>query len=226
MVVYDRENLIQKFHEKNYHSPGQVPLKAHQNGLTNKGTSSDASTADPMKSCSKSCCPCPCFPRYSRRNTTLITHPSTSFHNHCSILEDKSVETRLLNPNKITAHSKGHRLPKKSASTIFCRPCTLSSRKPINLSEEISHYRRNCLSGIGAVYQFRTGDSPCYEKRTFGNSLRPLHRGRSHSLEQLSTPSVSDGETTLDQRRPVPVISLDQSASIPDRLACSSQVCF
>ena len=223
MVVYDRENLIQKFHEKNYQSPGQV----HQNGLTHKRTLSDGTNiagADLRKGRSKSCCTCPCFPRYSRRNTALIAHPSTSFQNHCSLLESKPTETRCINQNRNRAHSKVSRLPKKSASTIFCRPCTLSSRKPANLSEEISHYRRHCLSSIGAEYQFRTGDSPCYEKKTFVNSLPPLQKGRSHSLEQLPTIPVSDGEIVRDQHRPVPVISLDQLTPTQDELTCSAHV--
>lgn len=225
MVVYDRENLIQKFHEKNYQSP--VPPKVHQNGQTHKQTLSDGTNipgADLTKSRSKSCCTCPCFPRYSRRNTALIGHPSTSFPNHCSLLESKSTETRCINQKKKTAQAKVSKLPKKSASTIFCRPCTLSCRKPANLSEEISHYRRHCLSSFGAEYQFRTGDSPCYEKKTFANSLPPLHKGRSHSLEQLPSSSVFDSEIARDQHRTVPVISLDQLTPTEDELTCSAHV--
>ena len=226
MVVYDRENLIKKFHEKNYQMPAQLPLKVNQNGLINKKTSSESTSVpadDMINHQSHSCNLCSCFSKPIRRHPPLIINASLSCQNHHSKLQDKSHNHRYTNQNSNNSSNPlASVLTKKSASTIFRRPCSFPIKKATNLEEEISNYRRNLLSGIGAEYQFRTGDSPCYEKKTFVHSLPSLNKRRSHSLEHL--PSTSKCDYNVEYKPPRPMIGY--SAHSPNQFASSSSVGF
>ncbi len=69
-----------------------------------------------------------------------------------------------------------------------------------NISDEIYQYRRNYLAHIAAEYQFRTDDSPCYELKTFENSVSALIKCRSRSFEQ-ATSKIRDLNTELSHSR-------------------------
>ena len=105
---------------------------------------------------------------------------------------------RFTNPQYNTNNSTNsapNTPPSLSKSKTFCRPCTISTKKMPNLSDEVYGHRRNYLSHKGAEYQFRTGDSPCYELKTFESSLPPLIKCRSHSFERSPTNPRRDFNT-------------------------------
>jgi hypothetical protein len=70
-----------------------------------------------------------------------------------------------------------------------------------NISDDIYQYRRNYLAHVAAEYQFRNDDSPCYELKTFENSLSPLIKCRSRSFEQTATSKIRDLNTELSHSR-------------------------
>ncbi|CAF1648444.1 unnamed protein product [Adineta ricciae] len=202
MVVYDRDNLINKFHDNDNH-----PQKAHPNGLPHSKPTSDRTHFNSVKSPKKSscCCCCLCFRKKS---------PPTSSYLQPQILAQSGANSIASNfdrkgnssfiyrfPSKTHYSSASSSMPNtppsfaKKPTTIFCRPCTISAKRMPNLSDEIYHYRRNYLSGIGAEYQFRSGDSPCYELKTFQDSLPTLTKCRSNSFEQLSSDTKRDPTT-------------------------------
>jgi hypothetical protein len=188
MVVYDRENLIKNFQEKNHQPSLQMSSKVLTNGLIqhrNPSNGTNVFVNDRVRSHSKACGSCSCFSKHVRSTAACNKRPSTLSYQQSAHIDDKQQEMRSINTNN--HNSFGTILTKKSATNLFCRPCSLSVKKPINLAHEISHYRRNYISGIGAEYRFRTGDSPCYEKRTFDSTSLQLSQRRSQSLETLST---------------------------------------
>jgi hypothetical protein len=203
MVVYDRENLINKFHDShnnnnNNNSPMQIPLKSNQNGLINDNNNNNPNL---IKSKTKKsfCC---CIQKQSEENHPMIIHQTPSFNNnHCSNPERKPngyLIYRFTNHhqnNNNSTNSAPNTPPSLSKSKTFCRPCTITTKKMPNLSDEVHNYRRNYLSHIGAEYQFRTGDSPCYELKTIQNSLPPLIKCRSHSFERSPTNPRRDFNT-------------------------------
>ena len=203
MVVYDRENLIKKFHDKNQQSSAQINSKAHQNGLDKSRWLLDSGNKKlpangVISSDSRSSCSCRCFLKYLRANRTSTTLHSSSFPNDCSTLGDKADLTNCINQTHQESHPTLSSSTKKTNSNLFCRPFTLSTKRSINLADEISHYRRNYLSGRGSEYRFRTGDSPCYERRTFLDSATPLTKIRSQSLEQISMGKGKDETLNYD----------------------------
>jgi hypothetical protein len=210
MVVYDRENLINKFHDNNNNNKNkntnlstQMPLKSNQNGLTNAKNPSDDSNDNPNNSINKtkkSFCCCSCRRTKSQENHPTIPHRISLplINNNCSNIERKQNGYLIY---RFTNHHNNSSInsapaPFTSSSSIskptFCRPCTISRRKMTTLSDKISNYRRNYLSHIGAEYQFRTDDSPCYELKKFQISLPPLIKCRSHSFEQSLTNQTCD----------------------------------
>ncbi|CAF3792739.1 unnamed protein product [Adineta steineri] len=216
MVVYDRENIIKKFHVNDTITPAQNLLKSNQNGKANAKNSSDG-TYDNNKNLIKRtktsfCCCCLCFQKKSHEDKLVITHQtvndsrsnSKQKQNHSFIYrfpnKNTHINTSKSAPNTPLSISKKATTTTTTTTTttIFCRPCTISTKKMTNLSDEIYHYRRNYLSGIGAEYQFRSGDSPCYELKTFQDSLPPLIKCRSHSFEQSPTRTKRDLPTEFN----------------------------
>jgi hypothetical protein len=207
MVVYDRENLIKKFHNTNN------TTKSNQNGLIIKSDLSKNKTKFQKFS---SCC-CYCFRKnYSQENHPLRTSsmPHYSFNN-CATIEQKqngylvyrftNTNTNTNNNNTTTNSNSNttspvHTPPSTSKTSIFCHPCTNSTKKMSNISDEIYQYRRNYLAHIAAEYQFRTDESPCYELKTFENSISPLMKCRSRSFEQ-SASKIRDLNTELSHSR-------------------------
>ena len=204
MVVYDRENLINKFHDSTQnsqnnnnnnnnsnHSPVPISSKTNQNGLTNAVNDNNINLGKSSKK--RSLCCCLCLRKESPPNHhPLIIHPTAmpSLNNHCPNPERKQngyVVYRFTNPPTNNAHSAPNTPPLLPKTKTFCRPCTISTKKMSNLSDELNNNRRNYLSHKGAEYQFRTGDSPCYELKTLENSLPSLIKCRSHSFEQSPT---------------------------------------
>jgi hypothetical protein len=191
MVVYDRENLIKKFHDDNNNTSNQISLKTNQNGTNLKQSNKSKK--------SSSCC-CLCFRRNSQK---ILTH-QTSNHN-CTNSERKQngyLVYRFTNNNHNSSSNSVPDTPpliskSTTTTTMFCRPCTISTKKMTNVSNDMYHSRRNYLSGFGAEYQFRTCESPCYELKTFENSLPPLIKCRSHSFEQSSSCNKPDSNTEL-----------------------------
>lgn len=200
MVVYDRENLINKFHENSpnvannnnlNNSTLAIASKSNQNGLI---TASNDHETNVDKSSPKRCfCCCLCFRKApSQNHHPVIIHPTSmpQLNNHPSNPERKQngyVIYRFTNPQNNSTHSAPNTPPLLPKTKTFCRPCTMSTKKMGTLSDEVYHNRRNYLSHKGAEYQFRTGDSPCYELKTFENSLPSLIKCRSHSFEQSPT---------------------------------------
>ena len=196
MVVYDRENLINKFHDNTpnnnniNNSTLTISSKPNQNGVTNGSNDNDTNVA---KSSTKRCfCCCLCFRKPSLQNHPMIIHTTSipQFNNHPPNPERKQngyVIYRFTNHQNNSTHSAPNTPPLLPKTKAFCRPCTMSTKKMANLPDEVHHNRRNYLSHKGAEYQFRTGDSPCYELKTFENSLPSLIKCRSHSFEQSPT---------------------------------------
>ncbi|CAF4675345.1 unnamed protein product [Rotaria sp. Silwood1] len=241
MVVYDRENLIHKFHDNKNNTSIQLPSKINQNGLINIKNSSDG-TNDTNKDLTcitkKPFCCCLCFRKNSRKNNSIITHQTSlsPFNNNCLSTERKQngyLIYRFTNNNNNNKHRSGSYstpntppLTSKATATaattttttkIFCRPCTLSTRKLTRLSEETYHYRRNYLSHIGAAYQFRSCDSPCYELKTFQNSLPSLIKCRSHSFERSSTSNQCDFNTELNQNQQLKTSTIHSSTYFKEK---------
>ena len=189
MVVYDRESIIKKFHDKDTNASVRTPSKVHQNGLgSHKSHVDDPSNlhANVTRSNRQRFHHCLCFQTCSRQNNPIPVHP-LSLNNHASSTAAMSSNHRITTHQGIHSRSPPNTRPTRSVTTLFCRPCTASKKNVNSLSDEISHYRRNYLSHLGAEYQFRTGDSPCYERKTFEQSLAPSPKSRSRSFEQ-STP--------------------------------------
>jgi hypothetical protein len=196
MVVYDRDNVMNKFHDRNNtntNSPVQMSLKTNQNDLINaKNLSNGLNNNNVINKTKKSfyCCLC-CRKKSDENSPNIIHQPSIPPFNHnCSTSERKAngvLIYRFTNHHNNSTNSAPTTPPSITKSKTFCRPCTISTKKMTNLSDEIYHYRRNYLSRMGAEYQFRTGDSPCYELKTFENSLPPVIKCRSHSFEESPT---------------------------------------
>jgi hypothetical protein len=212
MVVYDRENLINKFHDNNNdnnhnHPSIQISLKSNHNGLLNAKNLSDGSNDNPnnlINKTKKSFCCYSCIRKMSQENHPMINHQTSLslINNNCSTIERKQngyLIYRFTNHNNSSTNSAPNTpSPSISKTTRFCRPCTISTKKMTNLSDEISNYRRNYLSHIGAEYKFRSGDSPCYELKTFQDSLPPLIKCRSHSFEQSPLNQTHDLNTEFN----------------------------
>jgi hypothetical protein len=216
MVVYDRENLINKFHDStnnnNNHPSTQIPSKSNQNGLLNAKNPSDGSNDNDdnlINKTKKSFCCYLCIRKKSQENHPIINHQTSLPLINCSTIERKQngyLIYRFTNPNNNNNNSTNSApntpSPSISKTTTFCRPCTISTKKMTNLSDEISNYRRNYLSHMGAEYKFRLGDSPCYELKTFQDSLPPLIKCRSHSFEQSLLNQTHDLNTKFNQLNP------------------------
>lgn len=195
MVVYDRENLIKKFHSDN---ASTLSLKSNANSLNN--VEEISKTKNPCMKFSSCCC------RLFRKTSSSL--PKYTYK-HCSPIEQKQngylvyrfTNTNNNNNNNNTyssnTNSPLHTSPKTS---IFCHPCTHSKKKRRHLSEEIYQYRRNYLAHAAAEYQFRTDESPCYELKTFENSLPSLMKCRSRSFDQ-PTSKIRDLNTELSHSR-------------------------
>ncbi|CAF2875135.1 unnamed protein product [Rotaria sp. Silwood2] len=241
MVVYDRENLIHKFHDNKHNTSMQLSSKTNQNGLINIKNSSDGindNNKDLTNKTKKYFCCCLCFRKKTRQNNSIITHQTSlsPFNNNCLSTERKqngcliyrftnnNTSNTTNNKNRNGSYSTPNTPPltsKLTATTttakIFCRPCTISTRKITNLSEETYHYRRNYLSRIGAEYQFRSCDSPCYELKKFQNSLPSLIKCRSHSLERSSTSNQCDLNTELNENQQLKTSTIHSSTYLKEK---------
>lgn len=205
MVVYDRENLIKKFHEKDHVT--SVPAK-YQNGSANSRAVLDGNAHDDddlIDRKHKVSCLCACWKKSSRSNHQLSVRISSPISR-----DSKQSQQRTI----AKTHSIGSPAEKRSARMMFYRPCSLiNRRKEVTLDEKLSRYRRQYASGLGAEYRFRTGDSPCYERKTFVDSVELPNQRRSHSLEDLSNYNTSFADA---RRKP--------SNPFVDRVECSQLV--
>ena len=208
MVVYDRENLIKKFH--NDHS-STLSLKSNANSLINPEEISKKQT--PCAKFSSCCC------RFFRKTSSL---PQYSY-NHCPAAEQKQngylvyrfTNNNINNSNNNYAsnpNSPMHTPPSSAKASLFCQSCTNSKKKLSHLSEEIYQYRRNYLAHIAAEYQFRNEESPCYELKTFENSLSPLMKCRSRSFDQ-PTSKIRDLNTELSHSRQLKAAAVAAAAA-------------
>ena len=202
MVVYDRENLIKKFHEKDY--PTSIAGKYPNGSIANRSLLNGNHVLDDETSNRKSrCSSClrSCWKKSSASNPSLSNRFSSSLQNHCSTPSDG----KYLNQRIATNTHSFPRPPssRRSTTAFFCRPCSLiNGRKKLTLDEKLSHYRRQYVSGLGAEYQFRTGDSPCYERKRFVDGLDPLNHRRTHSLEDLSNYRTSLADARIKTSNP------------------------
>ena len=203
MVVYDRESIIKKFHDKDTNASVHAPSKVHQNGLgSHKSHVDDPSNlhANVTRSNSHRFHHCSCFHKCSRQNNRIPVHP-LSLTDHASSTAAMSSHHRITAHQGIPARSPASTRSTRLPTTICCRPCTASTKNVNSLSDEISQYRRNYLSHLGAEYQFRTGDSPCYERKTFEQSLVSTPTCRSRSFEQSTTGRTCQLNMEVARRR-------------------------
>jgi hypothetical protein len=224
MVVYDRENLIKKFHD-NSNSPIQTPVKTNPHGLINvKHLPDKINNKNPIKK--PFCCCCWLyFRKKPQENNLILTHqPLLPSLNNSIRKKNDSFIYRF--PNNNTNHTKASNSapnspPSISKATLLCRPCTISTKKMLNLSDELHHYRHNYLSGIAAEYQFRTGDSPCYELKTFQDSLPSSIKCRSHSFEELSTSNTHDLNTKFNHNKQSKKSTIENSTNFNHKQSVS-----
>ena len=201
MVVYDRENLIKKFHHDQ--SPN-LSVKSNQNGVSPKTDTARQKSRLPTWTS------CLCFRRSSPANPPLKKSVSHHSCNHFPSIEQKqngyliyrfTNTTAANNPGSRDTHSPTQTPPITPKASMFCRPCKSSTNKLNNGSNDIYQYRRNCLAQVAAEYQFRTDDSPCYEFKTLESSLSPLFKCRSRSFEQSTTSRIRDLNAELSHSR-------------------------
>ena len=174
MVVYDRENLIKKFHNNptNNNQPLNVSTKSNQNGIIHN---TDIST---NKNKFRKCPPCCCF-CFRKKSQSLPTSTPHYSYNNCPSIEQKqngyliyrftnnNTNTNNINPVYNSDTNSPVNSPTSSSKTsLFCRPCKTPTKKLSNASDEIYQYRRNYLAHITAEYQLRNDDSPGYELKT------------------------------------------------------------
>jgi len=205
MVVYDRENLIKKFHNNTNTTASNQSTKSNQNGLlTNPNISNNRKRFQKFSSCC-----CFCFKKsYTQENHLSRTSMPHYTFTHCPTIEQKQngyliyrfTNTNNNNNNNSNTTSPVHTPSSNSKTSILCHSCTNSTKKMTNISDEIYQYRRNYLAHIAAEYQFRTDDSPCYELKTFENSISTLIKCRSRSFEQ-ATSKIRDLNTELSHSR-------------------------
>jgi hypothetical protein len=199
MVVYDRENLIKKFHS-NTNQSSSLSLKSNQNSTNNHiEISNNKKRFERFSSC--------CCLRFRKQKQSLRTSSPHYLCNNCPSIEQKQngyliyrFTTNNTSSNSNT-NSPVHISPSNSKTSIFCHPCRNSNKKLSHTSDEIYQYRRNYLANMTAEYQFRNDDSPCYELKTLENSLSPVNKCRSRSLEQTSTSKIRDLNTELSHSR-------------------------
>jgi hypothetical protein len=210
MVVYDRENLIKKFHHNTNNSThlSNIPAKSNQNGLINNG---DISKNQKKISKFSSCCCCfrksdsqenhslkPSLPHYSLNNCPNIEQKQNGYLIYR--FTNNNTTNNNINSTSNTS-SPVHTSPSTSKRSFFCYSCPNSRKKMSHISDDIYQYRRNYLAHLGAEYQFRTDDSPCYELKTLEKSLSPLMKCRSRSFEQATTSKIRDLNTELSHSR-------------------------
>jgi hypothetical protein len=220
MVVYDRENLIKKFHDNT-----NLPVKTNRRGSINVQHFPDTiNNKDPIKN--PFCCCCWLyFRKKPQENNLILTHqPLLPSLNNSIRKKNDSFIYRF--PNNNTNHTKASNSapnspPSISKATLLCRPCTISTKKMLNLSDELHHYRHNYLSGIAAEYQFRTGDSPCYELKTFQDSLPSSIKCRSHSFEELSTSNTHDLNTKFNHNKQSKKSTIENSTNFNHKQSVS-----
>jgi hypothetical protein len=204
MVVYDRENLIKKFHND---QASTISLKSNANSLINA-----EDIPKQTNKCSKlsSCC-CICFRKSSSPRSSL-PHLSSNHGSNIDHKQNGYLIYRFTNNNN---NSNNHNNttygshpnspvttpPTNSKRSIFCHPCTNSKKKLSNLSDEIYQYRRNYAAQATAEYQFRNDESPCYELKTLENSLSPLNKCQTRSFEQSVASKIRDLNTELSHSR-------------------------
>jgi hypothetical protein len=211
MVVYDRENLIKKFHNNttpNNNQPSNVSIKSNHNGIMNNIDITHKKTK--FQKC-PSCC-CFCFRKKPQENQSLRTSIPHYPYNNCPLIEQKqngyliyrftNTSTTTTNNNNSNTNSPVHNRSTSSKTSLFCRPCKTSSKKQIsNISDEIYQYRRNYLAHINTEYQFRNDDTPCYELKTFEKAVSPLIKCRSRSFEHSTASRIRDLNTELSRSR-------------------------
>lgn len=209
MVVYDRENLIKKFHSQKQTSIASI--KSTQKNLINHPNA----VKKPSRWSRLSSCCCSCL---RGKNASQEKPPSRGsipqyIYNACPTVEQKqngyliyrftnnANNNNNYNSNNSTAASPGHTPPPNSKPLILCHSCTNSSKKLNVLPDDIYQCRKTYLAHITAEYQFRTDDSPCYELKTLENSLSPMMKCRSRSFEQSATSKIRDLNTELSHSR-------------------------
>jgi hypothetical protein len=214
MVVYDRENLIKKFHNNttpNNHQPANLSTKSNHNGIINNIDITQKKTK--FQKC-PSCC-CFCFRKKPQENQSLRTSlPPHYPYNNCPSIEQKQngyliyrfTNTTTNNNNNpvfnSNTNSPVHNRSTSSKTSLFCRPFKTSSKKQmINISDEIYQYRPNYIAHVNTEYQLRNDDTPCYELKTFEKAVSPLIKCRSRSFEHSTASRIRDLNTELSRSR-------------------------
>ncbi|CAF0755451.1 unnamed protein product [Adineta steineri] len=219
MVVYDRENLIKKFHNNlpsnnnnNNIQSSNLNLKSNQNGTINHANISN----NKKKFQKLSACCCFCFRKKKYQdNQSLTTYPA---YNNGPAIEQKQngylIYRFTNNNNKHNNSNSPVNSPSiTSKSSLFGRTCENSTKQLNNLSDEMYQYRRNYLSHVNAEYQVRNDDSPCYELQTFEDTISPLMKCRSRSFEHSAACKIRDLNTELSHSRQLKAAAVAAAAA-------------
>lgn len=243
MVVYSRENLMQSFHDKDSNTTTQGPSKPNQNGLTNTKSSgniahdnnddNDNNIENLNKTSEKSSFSCCCshfYKKIQQNNSSAIHQTSSSPFNSINLNTEQKLNGHLKprsatnnddynNQNNFHLTRNGSPLTCKITTTAsrFCRPCTLPTGKTTNSSNDPCHRRRKYILRIGAQYQFRTCDSPCYELKQFQNSLPSLIKSRSHSFDRSLTKDKGDSNTEFTRNQSYKAAPIHSSRGFNDK---------
>jgi hypothetical protein len=206
MVVYDRENLIKRFHNStpatNNHPQSSLMTKTNPSGiLSNTPTISK----NKRKFQRISACCCFCF-----RSKSELTTTSSSHYPGFGIEQKQNGYlvyrfTNNNNNNNAAYHNNSsspqHSPSPKPRSSFFCRPCSNSTKQLNNQSDDLYQYRRNYLTGVPGDYQVRNDDSSCSELQTFEKSIIPLMKCRSRSFEHTAINRIRDLNAELSRSR-------------------------
>ncbi|UJR23509.1 hypothetical protein I4U23_026507 [Adineta vaga] len=227
MVVYDRENLIKKFHNNNNNNnnntlpinntnpTANLIIKSNTNGITHN---IPEISAEKKKFQRISSCCCFCFRRKS----------SISSHHTCPGIEQKPngyLIYRFTNNNSnhnynnynSNTSSPRHSPSMNSKASVLSRSCPNSSKKMSNMSDDIYQYRRNYLAHTSADYQVHNDDTPCYELKSLEKLPSPLMKCRSRSFEHTSLIKIRDLNAELSHSRQLKAAAVAAASSVTNK---------
>ncbi|CAF0823834.1 unnamed protein product [Adineta ricciae] len=219
MVVYDRENLIKRFHSNTSsiinNSTSNLIAKSNANSAVNE-MSMIATHKSKFQKVSSCCCFCfstkpPTLSPYmcsdQKQNGYLIYRFTTNNNNNNN-------NNNSSNKYSSTTNSPGHSPTTLSKTSLFCRPCPKAVKNMSNCSDDIYPYRRNYSANTSSDYQVRVDDIPCYELKPCEESTSPLLKCRSRSFEHTSLSKIRDLNSELSHSRQLKAAAVAAAAAI------------
>ena len=216
MVVYDRENLIKRFHNNtpaaNTNPSASLMIKSNPNGIVS--TTPNISNNKRRFQRIPACC-CLCFRSTSRLTTTSSHYPGLAIDQK----QNGYLVYRFTNNNNNTVYHNNASSPQHSPSSnprssLFCRPCPTSTKQSAKQPDDLYQYRRSYLANVPGDYQVRNDDSHCSELQTFEKSVAPLVKCRSRSFEHTAISRIRDLNTELSRSRQLKAAAAVAAASI------------